>query len=383
MRPPKIQGPVTAATLALLLLGLPLAGAMCVGTPLECLTEFPPKTLYIAHAPFAWPVFAGLAILILAAVLPVAWRMWRAPGTAHNPNLRLRPTGFFASTFGHSRTPEAGRRLPWWGWAALAFGIGAWVLAWTRFAWFRPLQSFTFSPLWVAYIGVVNALTQRRSGRCLLTEASGRMLLLAAASAVFWWYFEYLNRFVQNWTYLGVDNLSAGAYALFATLPFATVLPAIVSTEEWLATFPRLTAGLATFRPVRLPPAAGVWLCAIGAAALLALPCFPNALFPLLWIAPALLLAGQALGRGRPCVLDGMAAGDLSRLVRLALAGLVCGFFWEMWNCWSLAKWQYAVPYVNRFHIFEMPVLGYAGYLPFGIECALVADALLGRRRTE
>jgi hypothetical protein len=29
---------------------------------------------------------------------------------------------------------------------------------------------------------------------------------------------------------------------------------------------------------------------------------------------------------------------------------------------------------VQRFHLFEMPLLGYAGYLPFGIECALVMD---------
>jgi hypothetical protein len=31
---------------------------------------------------------------------------------------------------------------------------------------------------------------------------------------------------------------------------------------------------------------------------------------------------------------------------------------------------------VHRFEIFEMPVLGYAGYLPFGLECAVVADLL-------
>ena len=55
------------------------------------------------------------------------------------------------------------------------------------------------------------------------------------------------------------------------------------------------------------------------------------------------------------------------------LAGLACGFFWEMWNMWSLAKWVYSVPFVDRFHLFEMPALGYAGYLPFGIECAAAA----------
>jgi hypothetical protein len=67
-----------------------------------------------------------------------------------------------------------------------------------------------------------------------------------------------------------------------------------------------------------------------------------------------------------------------------ALAALVCGFFWELWNFGSLARWHYSIPYVQRFHVFEMPLLGYAGYLPFGVTCALVMDVaarLVERRR--
>ena len=71
--------------------------------------------------------------------------------------------------------------------------------------------------------------------------------------------------------------------------------------------------------------------------------------------------------------------GDGSNLAAAALAGLVCGFFWEMWNYYSLARWSYSVPFVDRFHLFEMPLLGYAGYLPFGLECVLIGDAVLGK----
>jgi hypothetical protein len=52
-----------------------------------------------------------------------------------------------------------------------------------------------------------------------------------------------------------------------------------------------------------------------------------------------------------------------------------------MWNVKSLAHWEYSVPFVQRFHIFAMPVLGYAGYLPFGLECMAVSrmlDRVLG-----
>ena len=58
----------------------------------------------------------------------------------------------------------------------------------------------------------------------------------------------------------------------------------------------------------------------------------------------------------------------------MAVGALLCGIFWEMWNMFSLAKWAYHVPWVHRFQVFEMPILGYAGYLPFGIECAVIAD---------
>jgi hypothetical protein len=62
--------------------------------------------------------------------------------------------------------------------------------------------------------------------------------------------------------------------------------------------------------------------------------------------------------------------------VSAALAALICGFFWEMWNFYSLAKWKYSIPFVHRFEIFEMPLLGYAGYLPFGLECMVIADLI-------
>jgi len=53
-----------------------------------------------------------------------------------------------------------------------------------------------------------------------------------------------------------------------------------------------------------------------------------------------------------------------------------------MWNYYSLSKWSYTVPYVNRFQLFEMPILGYAGYLPFGLECMVAACLILPTLKT-
>jgi hypothetical protein len=73
-----------------------------------------------------------------------------------------------------------------------------------------------------------------------------------------------------------------------------------------------------------------------------------------------------------------LADGDWRAVWLAALAALICGFFWEMWNWHSFSQWIYTVPYVERFKIFEMPLLGFLGYLPFGLECLVVADWITG-----
>jgi hypothetical protein len=75
---------------------------------------------------------------------------------------------------------------------------------------------------------------------------------------------------------------------------------------------------------------------------------------------------------------NALGKGDWRVAVSSAWAALICGWFWEMWNFFSLSKWQYHIPLVHHFEIFEMPILGYGGYLPFGITCAFVAGMLQG-----
>ncbi|HWS15216.1 MAG TPA: hypothetical protein VN450_03385 [Candidatus Methylomirabilis sp.] len=340
---------------------LPLAGAAAAGKPLAAYLQFPPKTPVIPHASFSLPVFLGLTLLLLATT-PLLLRLFsrrRMPG----PLAPARP-------------------FPWWGWAGAGLCAASWVLAWGRFPWMGALQAHTFTPLWVAFIFVVNAFSFRRTGRCLLLSRTRPFLLLFPVSAAFWWSFEYLNRFVGNWRYVGGAEFGAVEYFLFATLPFATVLPAVLSTRELLLSFPAVDGAFRGWRP--LSPAHPR---AIAAAALL-LPCaglfavgiVPDLVFPMVWVAPPLLLISLAALRGEPHSLSGIAGGDWRPFVASSLAALACGFFWEMWNFGSLAKWVYAIPYVDALHVFEMPLLGYAGYLPFGLLCAEVGDFLVGTR---
>ncbi len=277
--------------------------------------------------------------------------------------------------------PSAGpRRFPWWGWAAAAWTLGWWWLAWTRQPWFGWAQRYTFAPLWVGFIVTVNALTLRRSGTCLAARAPARWLGLFVASAAFWWLFEWLNRFVGNWHYLGAEGVGATEYVIHASLCFSTVLPAVAGVREWLGAWPRLQSRLG-----RGPPwpwladrRAGGFLMAAGLAGLVLTGALPVYCYPALWLAPLLLGAGAAVRRGESGWWTAVAGGDWRDAGSWALAALLCGVAWECWNFHSLARWVYTIPFVQRWPVFAMPALGYAGYLTFGLECALAAAWVLG-----
>jgi hypothetical protein len=359
----KVTSAATVLIALMLLIGLPLLGAFTAGLPLDRYLEFPPLTRYITPAAFSWPIFISMSAFVLIVLGPMLYQIFTTQRTS---------TG--------ALTPS--RQFPWWGWLGLAWLACAWLLAWNRFDWFEPLQRHTFTPLWLGYIVVVNALTFKRGGYCLLRDRVTYLLALFVASALFWWYFEFLNRFVQNWHYTGIGTFTAGEYVFFGTLSFSTVLPAVVSTRDLLATFPRLTSGMETYikwrpeNPCRLASIALI----VSAIALANIGRWPDYLFPMLWMAPLLVLVAVQSLRGESHVLRGVALGNWRSIWTAALAALVCGIFWELWNWNSLAKWHYAVPFVHRFQLFEMPLLGYAGYLPFGVECIAIAE-LLKRRQ--
>ena len=359
-----------------LTLALPVAGGRWAGLPAAVWSEFPPRQVVVRHAAFQWAVWIGLALAILTVVVLVVWRvLGRA---ARSASAAIQADGGGAPSLpGEARTAErAGHRgMPAWGWAGLAWMLLAWVVAWTRLPALAAIQHHTYVLVWSGYIVTVLALTQRRAGSCLLTRSPASLAGLAVVSAVFWWGFEFLNRAVQNWFYQNIERFSPAEYALMATLSFTTVLPAVLGTHDWLATYPRLTAGLEDWVRIRFsrPRLAGAGFACAGTAGLLLLPVCPNALFPLLWLAPLALLCGLLGAAGEPTLFDDLGRGDWRTLVRLSLAAVICGGFWEMWNMHSLARWVYDVPYVGRFKVFEMPLLGFSGYGPFGWECAAVA----------
>ena len=86
------------------------------------------------------------------------------------------------------------------------------------------------------------------------------------------------------------------------------------------------------------------------------------------------LLEPLVHARGRRALSSDLARGDWRPWLALWVGGLVCGFFWELWNWRSYPKWIYHIPFVGFGKVFEMPILGYLGYLPFALELYLMCQ---------
>lgn len=347
-----------------LLIALPICGVWLDGKPVVTYLEFPPLTYYVKHTPFSCPAFLGLLFFITIILCPISARFFRG---IHQDESKPLPSV---------------QKFPWWATFGICIVTISWIFAWNRFAWFKELQPYTFFPLWFGYILIINGLSFRRTGHCLLVDRPHYYLTLFPVSAVFWWFFEYLNRFVQNWHYLGIETFSAVEYVIHATICFSTVLPAVLATEEYLSTYPKLSKPMMHFKKVhiRKTNAMGWAMLVIASISLTGIGIWPDYLFPMLWLAPLLIITSIQTITGRKTIFYSLRNGNWQPILLPALAALICGFFWEMWNVKSLAHWEYSVPFVQRFHLFEMPILGYAGYLPFGLECKVVANLLRGEQ---
>lgn len=227
--------------------------------------------------------------------------------------------------------------------------------------------AYLFFPLWLGYVLVVDGLVLRRTGSSLLTRSAGRFVLLFLVSAPAWWLFEWINHRTENWEYLGAWNFSGVEYALLCTISFSTVMPAVFESAELVRSFPfvkrfRARGRVCDSRETRL----GFLIAGFVMLGLTLL--WPRYCYPFVWLSLAFILEAINGTLGRPTLLRHLDRGDWRPAICLALGALLCGVFWEMWNFYSYPKWVYHTPGVEFLHVFEMPILGYLGYIPFAWE---------------
>jgi hypothetical protein len=226
----------------------------------------------------------------------------------------------------------------------------------------------------------VDGLCVLRTGTSLLTRSRALFVQLFLLSVPVWWLFELFNLRLENWQYLGREHFSDLEYFLLCSLSFSTVMPAVLATAElvrsarWIERFARGPV----LRPTRRLL---VGLALAGALMLAAMWIWPRVFYVCVWTSLVLLLEPLCVLLGRRSFLAHLARGDWRPWFSLWIGGLTCGFFWELWNSHSYPKWVYHVPGVGFAKLFEMPALGYLGYLPFAMELWLLAQLCLPRAR--
>ena len=250
----------------------------------------------------------------------------------------------------------------------------AWPASWLHVG---PIGEFAFFPLWLGYILVVDALVFRRRGSSLLSRNPIAFCGMFLASVPLWWAFEGINHITQNWYYLGDEEYSTLQYVVVASWSFSIVIPAVFETAELVGSF----GTLARFSQGPVLPVSNHLLAvsmALGFLSFVALAVWPHYAYAGTWICLLLVLDPINYLRGQPSIIVWLHRGDWRLVVALGAGALLCGWFWEMWNYWAFPKWQYSVPYVGFAKVFEMPLLGYLGYLPFGLEAYVAYHFLSG-----
>ena len=320
---------------------------------------FPP--LFVETPPgFNLTIFIALAIIEIAFVVFLVFPQWfgfEPVAPAPKPILKA---------------------LPLWFWLGLGVTLFFWWLMWTRETVFGSLVYYAFTPLWWGFIFVLDGLTYRYSnGYSLFASKPKTFLMSAIVSVGGWFFFEYFDYFaLGNWYYPntlipGLNHTSIVALFLIA---YSTVWPAVFEWYTLLNAFPKLANRYSQGPKLVLP--AKLLLC-ISFVLFAAVPFWPYPLFWAMWIAPLIGVAGILMLQNIWTPFNALADGNWSPVLIMALSSLFNGFFWEVWNFGSAHPvvpvtnpnyWIYDIPYVNVIHIFaEMPLLGFFGYLPFGV----------------
>ena len=259
--------------------------------------------------------------------------------------------------------------LRWYGYAGLVLI----VLAQLNFlARVEPFATFYIPIVWYGYILFVDSLVYRIKRRSLIASYPKEFLFLMVLSVPFWSIFEAYNIFTLSWLY--VNYVGYGHL-----LDFTTIMPAVLETFSLLTA---LRIG-GIFDIKKRIASKGKWgkenerfyiniirLVVVFGAIMALVPFIVPAIgFPFMWIGLFLFLDPLNYLIGRPSIAQKISVGKRSVVLRLFMSGIIMGFFWEFWNYQAYPKWFYTLSYlVPSVKLFEMPLVGYLGYLPFALE---------------
>ena len=285
-------------------------------------------------------------------------------------------------------------KLPYWFWFGLLCWGGALTFLATHAknpAWFIHWSDV---PLFWGFVLMLDGWVYKRTGgNSLVAKIPQELIGIGVASMTGWMIFEFLNFFVDdNWYYPWGNILDREEFLLYAFIVSSGLLPLAFEWYLVFISFPKFAKRFSYGKKIVLGETVKNIILILAFASMFASGLFPDTLFFTLWVSPPIILTIVLNKIGVWTPLDPIGQGNWSPTLLSALTYFVTGFCLEGQNYLSAihegqkalftmdpAYWQYSLPYVNVLHVFEMPFLGFYGYLPFGIYCWLwwIATATL------
>lgn len=265
--------------------------------------------------------------------------------------------------------------FPKHGYVGLVLVTVFWWLNWSK----DGLRThWVFFPLWLGYCLLIDALVYTRKGTSLMTRDWRKYIGLFAISAPVWWIFEALNYRLHNWQYVGSEFFSKVEFWFWATLNFTTVAPAVFGSAELLGSFGFIRKAKRKLWVIRPTRQVTFIYFLVGLGMFILMMLLPNIFFPFAWLSLFFMVEPVNVWLGNSSLTRWTKEGDWRPIFALWMGVLLTAFFWEMWNYCSYPKWIYHIPWGNCCKIFEMPLLGYGGYLPFALELYALYNLIMG-----
>lgn len=230
---------------------------------------------------------------------------------------------------------------------------------------FSFMKTWFYCFAWWSFILIMDSLNFRIRKASPLSESIKMFLFSAFVSVFVWLIFELFNLRLKNWSY---HNLPFSAWErwLGYFIAFASVVPAMRELSFFMEGL--LKKKSPAFFRIKATPTL-LRLCVfLGIVFIFLALTWPSLFFPLAWLCFIFLLEPLNYWLKNETFLSNLERKDWRRLWSWIIAGLVAGFFWEFWNHLAVSRWEYSLPYLNIWRVFEMPIFGYTGFMPFALE---------------
>ena len=227
------------------------------------------------------------------------------------------------------------------------------------------MKNWYFCCSWWSFILVMDSLNFRRSKASPLSISLKNFLFSAFISVLVWLIFELFNLRVKNWTYHDLPPSILERWVGYF-IAYASVIPAMSEISLFAQSF-LSKKRLALFRIRATPALLKSWFFS-GIISIILVLAWPRLFFPFVWLCFIFMLEPLNFWLKNETLLKDVEKRDWTRFWSWLLAGLVAGFLWEFWNFWAGSHWEYSIPYLNFWRVFQMPVFGYTGFLPFALE---------------